>query len=59
MMAVPKIDLMTAFERLQDKVFDGGWETHSVWLLNNLVHGFGSRDAKVLALPQAAFHSGS
>lgn len=56
MMAVPKSDLMTVFEKLQDRVFDGEWETHSTMLLSNLVHDLGSREGEVLAMPKAAFH---
>lgn len=58
MMAIPKSDLMTVFERLQDRVFDRQWQTHSINLLSSLVHDLGSREGEVLVMPKAEFHDG-
>ena len=51
--------MMTAYQKLQDKVFDGGWETHSVNLLSSLTTAFSNRDNQVLTLDRDAFFSGS
>lgn len=59
-MSTPKNALMSVFERLQDKVFDGGWLTASNSLITNLIHdirGY-SHDRHALVLERDAFFPG-
>ena len=55
MMTVPEGDLITAFDLLQDSIFDGEWTTHSIKLLTRVVEDFSGKDDQVLALPPEAF----
>ena len=56
MMTVPDSDLITAFDRLQDAVFDGEWTTHSIKLLTALARDFSFREGEVLSLPREAIY---
>ena len=54
-LSVPESELITAFNALQDRVFDGGWSTHGVELLSRIVSQFAMREYQVLILEQSAF----
>ena len=58
-LSMPENELITAYHALQDSVFDGGWSTHAVELLERLVLEFSDRDRQVLVLEQEAFFPGS
>ncbi|KAL2038813.1 hypothetical protein N7G274_008571 [Stereocaulon virgatum] len=48
-------EMMIAYHTLMDAIFDGGWETHSVFLLTTLVREFYADPSQVLDLPQDSF----
>ena len=54
-LSIPESDLVAAFDSLQDRVFDGGWSTHSIGLFTRLVSEFAARDYEVLIMDQQAF----
>lgn len=47
--------MMTAYRALQDEVFDGSWQQHSVKLLSSLAMEFNAQDHQLLVLAQDAF----
>lgn len=51
----PQNEMMLAYHTLMDAVFDGGWETHSIFLLTTLARKFGADSSQVLVLPQDSF----
>ena len=55
-MTTPGSDLITAFDMLQDGIFDGEWTTHSIKLLTALARDFSSRQGEVLSLPKEAIY---
>ena len=55
----PRNLMLEAYYQLQDKVFDGGWTTHSVDLLASLTRAFSAHENQVLTLHRHAFFSGS
>ena len=55
MITAPGSKLMTAYDALQDRIFDGSWDRHSVTLLAKLATEFADIDHQVLVLPQDAF----
>ena len=55
MITAPGSKLMTAYDALQDRIFDGSWDRHSVTLLAKLATEFAEIDHQVLVLPQDAF----
>ncbi|KAL6714762.1 hypothetical protein ACLMJK_008187 [Lecanora helva] len=55
MLSTPHNDLMTAYYALQDKLFDGSWQRHSVYLLSTLAQKFAAKAQQVLVLPQDTF----
>jgi hypothetical protein len=53
-LSTPENHLITAYQALQDRTFNGGWTTHSVELLTRLVSEFVASDREVLILEQDA-----
>ena len=51
----PQNEMMLAYHTLMDAVFDGGWETHSIFLLTTLAREFAADPSQVLVLPQDSF----
>jgi len=54
-LSVPGSQLVTAYQTLQDDVFNGGWTTHSVDLLTRLTDEFSVLDKEVLVMDHTAF----
>ena len=54
-LAEPHSELVTAYHSLQDDIFDGSWDRHSVALLATLATKFAEVEQQVLVLPQDAF----
>lgn len=54
-LSVPDSQLVTAYQTLQDDVFDGRWTTHSVDLLTRLTDEFSVLDKEVLVMDHTAF----
>ena len=46
---------MSAYHALQDRIFDGEWQTHATTLLTALVRDFQNPDGQVLVLDQETF----
>ena len=51
-LAKPENELMTAYDALQDEIFDGTWDRHSTILLATLAKEFAAIEHQVLVLPQ-------
>lgn len=50
---------MTAYQNLQDSIFDGSWARHATHLLSHLVNDFVESPFGALVLPQETFFPGS
>lgn len=55
-MAAPESELISLFYALQDRIFDGGWTTHSVDLLSRLAQDFSGVDGQMLILEREVFY---
>lgn len=55
-MAAPEGDLISLFYALQDRIFDGGWTTHSVELLSRLAQDFSGENGQMLILEREVFY---
>ena len=47
--------MITAYNALMNPIYDGGWETHSVFLLTSVAQEFASVGNQVMILPQDTF----
>lgn len=47
--------MITAYNALMNPVYDGGWETHSVFLLTSVAREFASMGNQVMIVPQDTF----
>ena len=54
-LATPHNELMTTYDILQEEVFDGTWDKHSVRLLATLAREFSEMEHQVLVVPQDTF----
>ena len=54
-MSSPGNKMISAYNALQDSIYDGGWETHSVFLLTALAREFAAESNQVLIVPQDTF----
>ena len=54
-MATPGNRMISAYNALQNTIYDGGWETHSVFLLTSLAREFASVGNHVMIVPQDTF----
>lgn len=54
-MATPGNKMISAYNALQNTIYDGGWETHSVFLLTSLAREFASVGNHVMIVPQDTF----
>ena len=55
-MTAPESSVISLFYTLQDRIFDGGWTTHSVGLLTRLAHDFSGVDREMLILEREVFY---
>jgi hypothetical protein len=54
-LSVPESQLVTAYQILQDRVYDGRWTTHSVDLFTRVVDEFSVFEKEVLVMDHTAF----
>ena len=54
-MSTPGNKMMTAYNALMNPIYDGGWETHSVFLLTSVAREFASAGNQVMVVPQETF----
>ena len=54
-MSTPGNKMITAYNALMNPIYDGGWETHSVFLLTSVAQEFASVGNQVMILPQDTF----
>ena len=54
-MAAPHNEFMTAYDTLQDEIFDGTWDKHSSVLLAALAMEFVAMERQLLVVPQDTF----
>ena len=54
-MATPGNKMISAYNTLQNTIYDGGWETHSIFLLTTLAREFASVGNHVMIVPRDTF----
>ena len=59
LLCAPGNEMIVAYDLLEDRVFDGSWDAHSIRLLTTLHAEYSAREKIVLSLPQDAFFPGS
>lgn len=59
LLCAPGNEMIVSYDILEDSVFDGSWDAHSVLLLTTIHAEYSARENSVLSLPQHAFFPGS
>lgn len=54
-MSTPGNKMITAYNALMNPIYDGGWETHSVFLITSVARDFASVGNQVMIAPQDTF----